>query len=299
MPILNRVANLFRRSRIDSEIAAELESHIALRIEDNIAAGMPPQEARRDALLRFGNPTATRENVTAADSALSLDRFWFDLRYAMRQLIKSPGFTFTAVVTLAVAIAANAVVFSILNALVLRPLNLPGADRLFNIDDNGQSLNSYPDFRDLLQRNKAFDGIALYTFESVGLDTGGNPQKAWIYEASSNYFDVLGAPPYLGRFFHSSDERGLDSIPYIVLSYPYWRTHFHGDESVIGRTVAMNRHQFTVLGVAPPDFRGSELIYQPDLIVRLVSMSKCIERWTSSISCQLLISLAYSIIITK
>jgi predicted permease len=274
MPIMNRIANLFRRSRVDGEIAAELESHIALRIEDNLAAGMPPAQARRDAMLRFGNATATRENVTAADSALSLDRFWSDLRYAARQLVKSPGFAFTAIVTLAVAIAANAVVFSVLNALVLRPLNLPGADRLFNIDDNGQSLNSYADFRDLLDRNKAFDGIALYNFESVGLDTGGNPQQAWIYEASSNYFDVLGADPYLGRFFHSSDDHGRDSIPYIVLSYPYWRVHFHADQSVIGRIVAMNRHQFTVLGVAPRDFRGSELIYQPDFWVPAVDQAQ-------------------------
>jgi predicted permease len=274
MPTLNRIANLFRRSRVGSEIAAELESHIALRIEDNIAAGMSPEEARRNALVRFGNPTATRENVTAADSALSLDRFWFDLRYAMRQLLKSPGFAFTAILTLAVAIAANAVVFSVLNALVLRPLNLPGADRLFTIEDNGQPMNSYPDFRDLLERNKAFGGIALYNINTVGIDSGGNPQRAWIYEASSNYFDVLGVHPFLGRFFHGSDERGPGSIPFIVLSYPYWRTHFHGDESVVGRTVAMNRHQFTILGVAPPDFRGCELVYQPDFWVPEVDQAQ-------------------------
>ncbi len=274
MPIMNRIANLFRRSRVESEIAAELESHLALRIEDNLAAGMSSAEARRDALLRFGNRTATRENVTAADSALSLDRFWFDLRYATRQLIKSPGFAFTAIITLAVAIAANAVVFSILNALVLRPLNLPGADRLFNIDDRGQSLNSYADYRDLRDRNKSFDGIALYSFETVGLDTGGDPQKAWIYEASGNYFDVLGAHPYLGRFFHSSDEHGPDSSPYIVLSYSYWHTRFHGDAAVVGRTISMNRYQYTVLGVAPRDFRGSELIYKPDIWVPVVDQKQ-------------------------
>ncbi|MGB6826497.1 MAG: permease prefix domain 1-containing protein, partial [Terracidiphilus sp.] len=267
MPIMNRIANLFRRSRVDGEIAAELESHIALRIEDNIAAGMPSDEARRDALLRFGNRTATRENVAATETTLSLDRFWFDLRYAMRQLIKSPGFAITAIVTLAVAIAANAIVFSVLNALVLRPLNLPGADRLFSIENSGEPFNSYPDFRDLLARNKAFDGIALYNIETAGLDSDGNPQKAWIYEASSNYFDVLGVHPFLGRFFHSSDDHGKDSIPYIVLAYPYWRAHFHGDQSVIGRAVAVNRHQFTILGVAPPDFRGPELLYQPDFWV--------------------------------
>jgi predicted permease len=274
MPILNRVANLFRRSSVDGEIAAELESHIALRIEDNIAAGMPPAEARRDALLRFGNPTATRENVAATETVLSLDRFWFDLRYAMRQLVKSPGFAFTAIVTLAVAIAANAVVFSVLNALVLRPLNLPGADRLFSIGNSGEPFNSYPDFRDLLNRNKAFDGIALYNIETAGLDSDGNPQKAWIYEASSNYFDVLGVQPYLGRFFHSSDDHGRDSIPYIVLAYPYWRAHFHSDQSVVGRTIVVNCHQFAILGVAPAEFRGAELMYQPDFWVPVVDQAQ-------------------------
>lgn len=274
MPILNRVTNLFRRSRVDGEIAAELESHIALRIEDNIAAGMRPEDARRDALLRFGSPTATRENVAATETVLSLDRFWFDLRYATRQLVKSPGFAFTAIVTLAVAIAANAIVFSVLNALVLRPLNLPGADRLFAIENSGEPFNSYPDYHDLLARNKAFEGIALYNIETAGLDSGGNPQKAWIYEASSNYFDVLGVQPFLGRFFHSSDDHGRDSIPYIVLSDPYWRAHFHGDETAIGRTVAINRHQFTILGVAPPEFRGAELMYQPDFWAPIVDQAQ-------------------------
>jgi predicted permease len=274
MSVLRRIGNLFRRSRIQREIDAELESHLALRIEDNLAAGMSAEEARRDALLRFGNPTATREHVAAADAALGLASFWFDLRYAARQLRKSPGFALTAILTLAVAIGANAVVFSVLNALVLRPLNLPGAERLFNIEDRGQPFNSYPDFRDLLNRNRAFSGIALYSFESVGLDTGGDPQLTWIYEASGNYFDVLGVHPFLGRFFSSSDEHGPDSAPYLVLSYEYWRTRFHADPSAIGRIVEVNRHAFTILGVAPPEFRGTELVYQTDLWMPIVDQQQ-------------------------
>jgi predicted permease len=274
MSVLRRIGNLFQRSRIQREIDAELESHIALRIEDNLASGMSPEEARRDALLRFGNPAATRERVAAADAALGLSSFWFDLRYAARQLRKSPGFALTAILTLAVAIGANAVVFSVLNALVLRPLNLPGADRLFNIENRGQPFNSYPDYRDLRDRNRAFSGIALYSFGSVGLDTGGNPQLAWIYEASGNYFDVLGTHPFLGRFFSSSDEHGPDSSPYLVLSHEYWRTRFHADPSAIGRTVQINRHAFTILGVAPPQFRGTELVYQADVWMPIVDQQQ-------------------------
>jgi predicted permease len=280
MSVLRRIGNLFRRSRIQREIDAELESHISLRIEDNLAAGMSPEDARRDALIRFGNPAATRERVAAADAALGLQSFWFDLRYAARQLRKSPGFALTAILTLAVAIGANAVVFSVLNALVLRPLNLPGAESLFNIEDRGQPFNSYPDYRDLRDRNRAFSGIALYSFESVGLDTGtgsgsgADPELAWIYEASGNYFDVLGAHPFLGRFFSSSDEHGLDNCPYIVLSYEYWRTRFHADPSAVGRIVQINRHAFTILGVAQPQFRGTELVYQTDLWMPIVDQQQ-------------------------
>jgi hypothetical protein len=178
MSLIRRMGNLFHRSRMDREIDAELQAHIALRTDDNLASGMAPEEAHRDALMRFGNPTSTREHVAATEAALGLDSFWFDVRYAFRQLRRSPGFTLTAV-----AIGGNAVVFSVLNALVLRPLNLSGAERLYTIEQRGEPMNSYPDFRDLRDRNRTFDDIAVYNFESVGLDTGGNPQQTWIYEA--------------------------------------------------------------------------------------------------------------------
>ena len=159
MPLLRRIANLFSRSRVDREIEAELEAHIDLRIEDNLAAGMSPEEARRDALLRFGNRTATRERVASADLALSLESFWSDLRYAARQLRRSPGFTITAVLTLALAIGANAVVFSILNAFLLRPLNVPQAQSLYGIwrTTTNDMAQSYPDYLDLRDRNRSFD----------------------------------------------------------------------------------------------------------------------------------------------
>ncbi|MGB9077062.1 MAG: ADOP family duplicated permease, partial [Terracidiphilus sp.] len=273
MAIFRRITNLFRREHVDREIDAELAAHIDLRTDENVALGMTPQDARRDALLRFGNRTATREHVAAADATLSAESVLRDVRYALRQVRRSPGFTLTAVLTLAVAIGANAVVFSVLNALVLRPLNLPDARRLYTIEQRGEPANSYPDYRDLRDRSKSFDGMALYNFAPVGLDTGGNPQQAWIYEASGNYFDVLGVRPYLGRFFHDSDEHGPGSNPYIVLGYAYWRNRFHGDPSAIGQTVQLNRHAFTVLGVAPPEFRGTELIYTPDLWAPIVDQA--------------------------
>src|ERR1039457_3205858 len=133
MAIFHRFADLFRRNRVDREIDAELQSHIALRIDDNVAHGMSAEDARRDALLRFGNPMATKERVAASDAALSIEGTARDIRYAARQLRRSPGFALTAILTLALGIGANVVVFGVLNALILRPINVPGADRLFQV----------------------------------------------------------------------------------------------------------------------------------------------------------------------
>src|ERR1700735_1818183 len=130
MAIVRRLTNLFRRPQVDRDIDDELQAHIALRIDDNIAAGMSPAEAHRDALLRFGNRTATKERVTAVDAPLTLESLARNLRYAFRQLRRSPGFAFTAILTLALGIGANVVVFGVLNAIILRPLNVSNADRL-------------------------------------------------------------------------------------------------------------------------------------------------------------------------
>jgi hypothetical protein len=272
MSLLSRVANLLFRSRVDREIDAEIQSHIDLRIEDNLAAGMSPAEARRDALLRFGNPTATRERVASADIALSLESVWFDLRYATRQLRRSPGFTVTAVLTLALAIGANAIVFSILNAFLLRPLNVPEGQSLYGIwvNSTNDMQMSYPDYLDLRDRGRSFDGLAAYTVNQAGLDTGRDPSRVWMDETSGNYFDALRLEPFLGRLFHGADEHGPDSAPFIVLTYAYWHSHFQDDRGVVGRQVRLNKHPFTIIGVAPPGFHGTISFFNPDLFVPIV-----------------------------
>lgn len=194
-----------------------------------------------------------------------------DLRQSVRQLRKSPGFTLTAIVTLALGIGANAVVFSVLNALLLRPLNVPQAQNLYMIEGMGGPFNSYPDYLDLRERSRTFESmVAYYILGPEGLDTGANPVTVWPYETSGNYFDALGIQPYLGRFFHSSDEHGLNSAPYVVLSYAYWHSHFQDDHGVVGRTVQINKHPFTILGVAPKEFRGTEMFFAPDLWLPMV-----------------------------
>jgi predicted permease len=194
-----------------------------------------------------------------------------DLRIAFRKLRKSPGFTLTAIVTLALGIGANAVVFSVLNAVVLRPVKVPNAQSLYEVQRMQFPSHSYLDYVDLRDRNRAFEGIIMSQIMGpVGVDTAGSPSTAWPYLASGNYFDVLGIQPYLGRFYHATDEKGAGSAPYVVLSYAYWHGHFHGDASVIGRTVGVNKHLLTIIGVAPPDFRGTELFFAPAMWIPLV-----------------------------
>jgi predicted permease len=200
-----------------------------------------------------------------------------DLRLALRQLRKSPGFAVTAVLTLALGIGANAVVFSVMNALVLRPLNVPRAGSLFMLErgsDKSPS-QSYLDYIDLRDRNRSFETLAGYTIPgAVGIDTGGNPSTVWPYLVTGNYFESLGIKPYLGRFLRTSDEHGPNSVPYIVLSYAYWHSHFQADPSVVGRVVRLNTIPYTIIGVAPQDFRGTELFFAPGIFGALVDQDQ-------------------------
>jgi len=205
-----------------------------------------------------------------------MQTLWQDLRYGVRLLKKNAGFTVVAVLTLAVAIGSNAVVFSALNGLILRPLNVPHPESLY-LTQRGRdkALNqSYPDYLDLRDRNRSFDGLVAYNISQAGLDTGKNPSRAWVYEVSWNYFDVLEIQPYLGRVIHASDEQGPNSAPYIVLTYAYWHSHFQDDRGVVGRSVQLNKHPFTIVGVTPPGFRGSVLIFSPDFFVPIVNQEQ-------------------------
>jgi hypothetical protein len=199
-----------------------------------------------------------------------------DVRYSLRVLRKSPGFTVAAVLTLALAIGANAVVFGVLNALILRPLNVPHAQSLYTLERGSEKeeSTSYPDYLDLRDRNRSFESLTAYSLTPVGMDTGNNPSQAWAYEVTGNYFDALGIQPYLGRFFHDADEHGPNSAPYLVISYAYWHSHFQDDRGVVGRAVQVNKHPFTILGVAPPEFNGTLLFFFPDFWAPMVEQEQ-------------------------
>ena len=216
-----------------------------------------------------------------------------DLRYALRQLRKSPAFTISAVLTLAMAIGANAVVFSVINGLILRPLNVPQSESLYSLQRTSRkdTNQSYPDYLDLRDRNHSFEDLVAYSISQVALDTGESPTPTWGLEASGNYFDALRIQPYLGRYFHASDENGPNSAPYIVLSYAYWHSHFHDDRGVLGRVVQVNKHPFTIIGVTPPRFRGTLVFLSPNFFVPIVDCEQVEganylnDRGNRSVSC--------------
>lgn len=197
-----------------------------------------------------------------------------DVRFSLRLLRKSPGFTITAVLTLALGIGANAVVFAVLNGLILRPLNVPNAGSLYGIERLGTGYQSYPDYLDLRDHNHSFDELLAYNINQADLDTGRDAFHVWIYETSGNYFDGLHVQPLMGRLFHASDEHGPNSAPYIVLSYGYWHTHFQDDPGAVGRTVQLNKYPFTIIGVVPPEFKGTLLFGSPDFYVPIVNQEQ-------------------------
>lgn len=271
-----RIASLFKRAEMSAEMEEELRAHVQLRADDLERGGVGRAEAERRARIEFGGHVKFKEESREAAGGTLLESLWMDLRFALRMLRKSPGFTFVAVATLALGIGANSVVFGVLNALIIRPLHVPHAETLWGIErGKDKAINhSYPDYLDLRERNRSFEDLAAYNVTAVGLDTGNNPASAWILETTGNYFDALGIQPYLGRFFHAADEHGPNSAPYIVLTYAYWHSHFQDDRGVVGRTVQLNKHPFTIVGVAPQEFRGTLMFVFPDFWVPIVNQEQ-------------------------
>ncbi len=263
----------FRRERIANDMDEELRSHIQLRADDLERSGMARAEAERQARIEFGGEQRFKEECHEALGGNFIETLLNDIRYALRVLRKSPGFTVAAVLTLALAIGANAVVFSVMNAFLLHPFNLPHSDRLYAVwrPDVADAHESYPDYLDLRDRNRSFESLAAFNATEAGMNTGKEPFDAWIMEGSGNYFDALGVQPYLGRLFHASDEHGPNSAPYVVLTYGCWHSRFHDDPGVVGRTVQLNKHPFTIIGVTQPDFHGTIVFFNPDAFVPIVN----------------------------
>lgn len=205
--------NLFFSRRVEVDLDEEVHSHLEMLIEENIRAGMPPREAQRAARIELGGAEQVKEQVREVRMGNWLHSVIADCRYGLRQLRKNPSFTAVAVVTLAMAIGANAVVFGVLNAMILRPLNLPEEQSLYVLEHTSDKKGSlsYPDYVDLRDHNRSFDALVAFNQGLAALDTGKKTSREWFYKVSGNYFDALQVQPYLGRFFQASDEHGPNS----------------------------------------------------------------------------------------
>jgi predicted permease len=266
----HRSANLFRRSHLNREIDEELRAHIEMCTEDNLRAGMSPEAAQRDALLRFGNRTVIRELTTAADAALIFERFGADIRYAFRQLRKFPLFAITAILTLALGIGATTAIFSVMNAVLLRSLPLPNPRQLFylhlpngkpdgaaNTGDDETSF-SLPAFEALRQDQRAFADVMAFvplSNDRVAVRVGEEqPEQASGEMVSGNFFTGLGAPVALGRAFAMADETTHAAVA--VLSDRYWTRRFARNPAALGQTIYVKGVPFTIIGIAGKGFTG-------------------------------------------
>jgi predicted permease len=258
MSTLRRITNLFHRSKLDQEIEAELHAHIEMRTADNIAAGMSPEDARRDALLRFGNRTVLKERVTAADAHMFFDSLWQDLCYGLRMLRKSPGFTAVAVLTLALGIGANTALFSVVNGVLLNPLPYPHPDKVVTVaswfPEGGEGSVSYPDLVDWIRDSHTFSSLAGYkSFQSFTWARQSNAERVSAVQASYNFFSTLGVAPTLGRDFTPAEDQ-LGAAPSVILSAPFWKSKFASSPDVIGKAMNLNGTDYTIVGVLPSNF---------------------------------------------
>lgn len=266
------VGRAFRRGELAQEMEEELREHIALRADDLERRGMNRAEAERRARVEFGARERIREESYAAMGGSLLDTMWSDVRFAVRVLAKSRGFAVAAIVTLALAIGANAVVFGVMDALLLHTLNVPHAKNLYGTEFGADpEFQSYPNYADLRDNNHSFVDLAAFNFSlGTAIDPGNDPQGASGFATTGNYFTVLDIHPFLGRLYTPEDLHGTGSAPYLVLSYGYWHARFHDDREVIGRVVRVNKHPFTILGVTPPEFAGTLMFVSPDFFMPIV-----------------------------
>jgi hypothetical protein len=258
---------LFYRRQIYKDLTEEIRQHLAEKVEALMAEGMSPNDAEHAARREFGNVACIEESGHEPWMWPRAENLLADIKFALRKLCHSPVFALTALLTLAVGVGANVVVFSMLNGILLRPLDVPHPENLLQIGE----YESYPDYRDYQDRNQSFAGMLAYKVLNVGIDIDKSVSPSWGNAASGNYFDVLGLQPSLGRFFHASDEHGLASAPYIVLSYDFWLRRFAASPHVVGKVVRLNQHPFAIIGVAPENFHGTDYFFWPDYWIPAVN----------------------------
>jgi predicted permease len=269
MNLLRKIHSLFRRGKLDAEMTAEIQAHIELQTERNIAAGMNPDEARYAALRQFGNVASIQDQARRTRGWPWLEGFAKDLHHAVRALRKSPGFTATALLTLALGIGASAALFSVINSVLLRPLPFPNANRLTIIWETNAQQGvrregpSGPNFYDWREQSRLYQDLAAVEL-GTGTVTGlGEPRQVPAMRVTTNLFSLLNVRPALGRLFAPEDGRGGRQA-LVIITRDFWQRALGGDPHIVGKTVRIDQISYQVLGVLDRDFW---LPFQSDLFV--------------------------------
>src|SRR5215475_10415636 len=248
-----------RRDQFDRELEEEMRFHLEMKAEENLAGGASPEEARYAAQRRFGNQTLLQEVSRDMWSFRSLETLFQDLRYGARMLLKNPGFTLIAVITLALGIGANTAIFSVTSAIVLRPFDFHDLDRLVWVYETAQQRgNDFSgmapaDFADLRRRQTVFAGLDAFRMSNSNLTGVGEPERLWNFEVTAGFFRLLGGEAALGRTFLPEEEQaGRGQVA--VLGYGLWQRRFGADPKIVGATISLDEKAYTVIGVMPKGF---------------------------------------------
>ena len=269
MKLLRKIRWLFRKDKVEADMAEEMQFHLEERIADNLADGLSPDDARSAAQRRFGNLSNLQEQAREVRGWRCADELSKDLRFAFRQLRKSPGFTTVAIVTLAIGIGANTAIFSAIDAVLLRPQPYPEPERLVNIferlpggEKNPVSGSAFIDWRD---HQKKFEGLFLYSYDQLDLTELGEPEKINALSVSSAFDSVLGVRPLLGRGFTPEDDQVGGQNNVVVLTERFWRTRLGASPAVVGQTLRLDGVPHAIIGVMPDRawFQSSVAIFVP------------------------------------
>jgi predicted permease len=285
----------FLRGKSRTEVDEEIRYHLERQLEANLAAGMPPGDAQRQAILSFGSRERTREQCRQQRPSWTMESLLRDLRYGMRGLLRNPGFTMVAALTLALAIGANSTIFSLLSQALMRALPVEDPQRLVVLSfagarsghvqsDGGETPGhlhefSYPMYRDLRDQNAAFSGLIAAAPVSIGVVWNSHAEAVSAEIVSGNYFETLGIRPAMGRLFVSSDETTEGANPVAVLNFEYWKTHLAG-APVAGKTLLVNGTPFTIAGVTSPGFRSMVWGRVPDVYVPITMQHTVQPDWS-------------------
>jgi len=257
---MNWIKQLFSRRRLYSDLSEEIQEHLEEKIEELVASGLSREEATTAARREFGNVTLIKERSREVWQWPSIENFFMDVRYGLRMLAKNRGFTAVAVLTLALGIGATTAMFSIVDGAFLKPLPVSDPGQFVSIwmqaAQGANSEVSFPDYLDLRAQCSSLSGVVAYDRESRFVNSMDESSLILVDAVSLNYFDVLGIKPLLGRTFPPEAEGYALSGPTVVISYTLWKNRLGGDPGIVGKTIRLNNHSTTVLGVTRERFRG-------------------------------------------